>query len=238
MNANELMGQALLDFFQGNHALNLYSESNISEKDHYPMHYFFRDFAAMPLLEQKALELCKGSILDIGCGAGNHSLYLQNQEHKVTALDASFKAIEVCRLRGINEVICTQLLDFSENTFDTLLLLMNGIGIVETLDNLSKYLQHFKRLLKPEGQILVDSSDLQYMYDRAENGAILVPANMAYYGELDYTLYYGEQKSQAFKWLYLDPRMFKQSCLDNGLSFEIIAKGDNYNYLARLTVLD
>lgn len=237
MDANELMGQALYDFYKGDRSKELFSESDISEKDRYPLEYFFRDFDAMPQVEQKALSMCHGSILDIGCGAGNHSLYLQNKGLDVTALDASKKAIEVCRMRGITNTVCDEILNYQQTRFDTLLLLMNGIGIAQTLNELPNYLAHLKSMLAPGGQILVDSSDLQYMYDRRPNGAIMVPAHMNYYGELAYTLHYGSQKSDPFKWLYLDPRTFEVACLAQGLSFSVVAKGDNYDFLARITAL-
>ncbi|MEP2937023.1 MAG: methyltransferase domain-containing protein [Gilvibacter sp.] len=235
MDANELMGQALLDFYQGDRSKDLYSESDISEKDRYPLDYFFREFDAMPPIEQKALSMCYGKVLDIGCGAGNHSLYLQQKGVSVTALDVSKNATKVCRLRGIDSVKCNTFLDYNTTTYDTLLLLMNGIGIAGSLDKLPDYLKHLKGLLNPGGQILVDSSDLQYMYDRAENGAIMVPAYMSYYGQLEYTLYYGAQKSDAFKWLYVDPVTFEQACKELDLRFEIVLKGDNYDFLARIT---
>jgi 2-polyprenyl-3-methyl-5-hydroxy-6-metoxy-1,4-benzoquinol methylase len=238
MDANQLMGKALLDYYNGHYITDMEFASNISEKDTYPLPYFFRDFKQMPPIEQTALTFCNGSVLDIGAGSGNHSLYLQDIGVDVTALDNSKDALKVCRLRGIKKTELSPILDYNEATFDTLLLLMNGIGIAQTLEKLPAFLSHLKGLLNPGGQILVDSSDLQYMYERAANGAILVPATMTYYGQLDCELFYKDQKSEPFTWLYVDPVNFKEACKSVGLAFKILIKGDNYDYLAQLTALD
>src|SRR5690606_21671694 len=123
--------------------------------------YLFRSYDEMPAIEQKALDLAKGNILDVGCGAGSHSLYLQEKGFDVLGIDTSEGAIEVCKLRGLQKAECIDFLTLDNKQFDTILLLMNGTGIFQNLDNTSKYLQHLKSLLNPKGQILIDSSDLQ-----------------------------------------------------------------------------
>ena len=230
------MGQALYDFHTQQDPGELFFESDISERDVYPLDYFFRGFDQMPRIEQIALEHCKGSVLDIGAGAGNHSLYLQKQGFDITALDSSKEVVGICRTRGINRCICQEILSYNDRTYDTLLLLMNGIGIAGTLDKLPKFLEHLKSLLNPDGQILVDSSDLRYMYDSADNGAILVPAHMNYYGQLRCRVSYKDQISEEFDWLYLDALTFEQACKSLGLNFKVLAKGEHYDYLAQITV--
>ena len=172
----DILGKALLDYFHGNYTEDILTETNISDEDELPLPYLFRSFDEMPLIEQKALELCKGSVLDVGCGAGSHSLWLQNKGLQVTAIDTSKGAVEVSTLRGVENVTQISLLDYSEEKFDTILLLMNGTGIFETIDQVSNYLHHLKSLLQPNGQILIDSSDLKYMYDTSEEGGIWVSA--------------------------------------------------------------
>ncbi|MDX1463243.1 MAG: class I SAM-dependent methyltransferase [Marinirhabdus sp.] len=232
---NDLIGRALLDFHNGNYSEDLITETNISEEDELPLPYLFRGFEDMPPLEQVALQHCRGSILDVGCGAGNHALWLQEQEHKVTAIDTSEGAIEVCKKRGVNNAQVCSLLNFSGQRFDTIVLLMNGTGIFETVSRTGVYLSHLKTLLRPNGQILIDSSDLQFMYDRNEDGSIWVPAK-AYYGELEFTMTYKGETSASFPWLYLDPRLFERLAEENGFNFNIVEHGDHYDYLAQLTV--
>ena len=230
----DIIGIALLDYYNGNYSEDILTETNISEEDELPLPYLFRSFREMPKIEQKALELAKGKILDVGCGAGSHSLYLQEKGFDVLGIDTSAGAIEVCKLRGLKNAIKIDLLELEKEKFDTIILLMNGTGIFQNLDNTSKYLQHLKSLLNPNGQILIDSSDLQYMYDSTEEGGLLVPADR-YYGELEFTMTYKGMESESFEWLYLDENLFEQLCDENNLNFEVISRGDNFDYLAKLT---
>lgn len=239
----DILGKALLDYFHGNYTEDILTETNISEADELPLPYLFRSFDDMPVLEQKALHLAKGKVLDVGCGSGSHSLWLQNKGRQVTAIDISQGAVEVAKLRGVVNIKEVSLLDYSTEKFDTILLLMNGTGIFETIDVIPVYLQHLKSLLQPNGQILIDSSDLQYMYPSAplgagsEEGGIWVPADR-YYGELEFTMKYKGEVSESFSWLYLDPMRFKLYAKENGFNFETIYEGENFDYLGRLTVLE
>lgn len=190
----------------------------------------------MPKIEQTALQLCKGNVLDVGCGAGSHSLYLQNQlQLEVTAFDISAQAIKACELRGLKNVKNQDILTIENQKFDTILLLMNGTGIFGTLKDTTKYLQKLKSLLKPNGQILIDSSDIIYMFDEDEDGSIFVPAD-GYYGELTFTITYKNQTEKPFPWLYLDYNTLQNAALTNGLQCELVTEGEHYDYLAKLFV--
>lgn len=232
----DVIGIALLDYFNGNYTEDILTESNISEEDEFPLPYLFRSFKEMPTVEQEALKFAKGKILDVGCGAGSHSLYLQNKGRDVMAIDTSPGAIEVCNLRGLKNTKNIDLLKLKDEKFDTILLLMNGTGIFQNLANTSKYLQHLKTLLNPNGQILIDSSDLKYMYDSTEEGGILVPADR-YYGEIEYTMRYKEIVGDPFDWLFLDEKTLENICTLNGLNLDIIERGENFDYLARITFI-
>ena len=225
----DLMGKAIWDFYQNKSADDLLTETSISEIDELPVEYFFRDFDEMNSLEQKALELSTGKILDIGAGAGSHSLYLQNEKKlEVFALDNSPKSVEVCQLRGVKNVWCSDILDFPVQTFDTILLLMNGTGIFESLDKIDFYLEKLQSLLNEKGQILIDSTDILYMYDRDEDGGVMVPADR-YYGEVDYFIHYQLDTENPTKWLYLDFETFKRAAENNGFEIEkILQEEDSY----------
>ncbi|OYX80139.1 MAG: SAM-dependent methyltransferase, partial [Flavobacteriales bacterium 32-34-25] len=229
----DLFGKAILDFQTNNAPENLITETSISEEDEMSVAYLFRDFNEMPKLEQKALKLTKGKTLDVGCGAGSHSLYLQNKRNlDVTAIDISKNAIEACQLRGLASAKVTNILDLdSDEKFDTILLLMNGTGIFGTLKETAKYLQKLKSLLLPNGQILIDSSDIIYMFDEDEDGAYVIPAN-GYYGELEFSLSYKGEKEDSFPWLYLDYNTLQNAAFANGLQCELILEGEHYDYLA------
>lgn len=230
----DVMGMALLDYYNGNYSEDIITETNISEEDEMPLPYLFRTFQEMPEVEQMALLTARGEVLDVGCGAGIHSLYLQEKGFSVKGIDTSPGAIEVCKLRGLANSENIDLLHLKNEKFDTILLLMNGTGIFKNLENTSEYLQHLKTLLNADGQILIDSSDLKYMFDETEEGGILVPADR-YYGQLEYTMKYKGIKSDPFEWLYLDERTFENVCTLNNLNFEVLLRGNNYDYLARLS---
>ncbi|OYX27975.1 MAG: SAM-dependent methyltransferase [Flavobacteriales bacterium 32-35-8] len=229
----DLFGNALLDYQNGQYTEDLITSTNISEEDELPLPYLFRDFKDMPKLEKKALQLAKGSVLDVGCGAGNHSLYLQKKGFDVKAIDISKGAVEVSKLRGVTNAEVKNLLEETE-TFDTILLLMNGTGIFQELSQVSKYLTHLKNLLKPNGQILIDSSDIKYMYED-EDGGFWMDAHANYYGELDYYLSYKGEEETPMKWLYLDFDTLKLACETVGLRCELVLEGTHFDYLARLS---
>lgn len=231
----DLFGKAILDFQTNNSPENILTETNISETDEMSVAYLFRNFEQMPSLEQKALQLSRGKILDIGCGAGCHSLYLQEKGFEVTAIDISEKAIEACKLRGLKNAKVENILDFETEKFDTILLLMNGTGIFGTLDKSTLFLQKLKSLLNPNGQILLDSSDIIYMFDDDNDGGKWISGN-TYYGELIFTISYKNQTEEPLPWLYLDYNTLQNVAHDNNLVCKFIMKGKHFDYLAKLTL--
>jgi len=231
----DLFGKALLDYHYGNYTEDLITSTNISEEDILPLPYLFRTYSEMPKLEQKALQLSQGNVLDVGCGAGNHALWLQEKGLTVKAIDVSQGAIEVAKKRGIFNAELKPLLEETE-TFDTILLLMNGTGIFKELSQVSKYLKHLKSLLNADGQILIDSSDISYMYED-EDGGMWLDLNQGYPGELDYFLSYRGENEAPMKWLYLDFDTLKTACLTVGLKCEKVMDGLHFDYLAQIKVI-
>ena len=229
----DLFGKAILDYQTNTSPEDIVTETNITEADEMEVAYLFRDFISMPKIEQTALQLAKGKILDVGCGAGSHSLYLQEKGLEVTAIDISSNAIKACELRGIKMARVQNVLDIENEKFDTILLLMNGTGIFGSLNNTAVYLQKLKSLLAPNGQILIDSSDIIYMFDEAEDGSKWIPAD-GYYGELTFSISYKNQIEDPFPWLYLDYNTLQNAAHANGLQCELLAEGVHFDYLARL----
>ena len=228
----DLFGQALLDYQNGRYTEDLITSTSISDDDELPLPYLFRDYAEMPKLEQKALQLAKGKVLDVGCGAGSHSLYLQHRGFTVKAIDISEGAVEVAKRRGVVRAELKHVLDETE-TFDTILLLMNGTGIFREFSQVPTYLEHLKSLLNFNGQILVDSSDIKYMYEDDDDG-FWIDANANYYGELDYFLSYKGDDEVPFKMLYLDFDALKTFGETAGLKCDLVMEGEHFDYLARL----
>jgi 2-polyprenyl-3-methyl-5-hydroxy-6-metoxy-1,4-benzoquinol methylase len=237
MKTLDVFGKALEDFYKKKQSNaerdpfeNIITWTNISDEDELPLPYLFRSFEDMPKIEQEALHLCTGHILDVGCGAGSHSLYLQNKNMNVKAIDISDGAVNVAQQRGVKNTVCKSLLD-EKGSYDTILLLMNGTGIFQRFDLVTKYLRHLKGLLKKDGQILIDSSDISYMYDEEDLKDL---KNQRYYGELDYFLSYKGEYEYPMTWLYLDFESLKKKCEAVNLQCDIIVEGKHHDYLARI----
>lgn len=232
----DLFGKAILDYQTNNSPEDLITSTSISDEDEMSVAYLFRSHAEMPNIEQNALALAKGKVLDIGCGAGSHSLYLQNElKLNVTAIDISTAAIETCKLRGLKDARVQDFMTLEGEKFDTILLLMNGTGICGKLKNLPQFLTKLKDLLNPGGQILIDSSDIIYMFDEDEDGGKWIPSENDYYGELIFNISYKGEQDTPIDWLYLDYNTLQNAAYDYGLKPELILEGAHYDYLAKLT---
>ncbi len=233
------MGSAMLDYLSGKHDENITVRSDISENDIIPVNYLFRSFGQMPEIEQKALLLCKGRILDIGAGSGSHSLHLQKKGHDVTALDISENACSCCLQRGVKRVVNTDIMQYTPETkFDTILLMMNGIGFTGTIAGLNTFLKKAKHLLYPGGQILLDSSDISYMFEDDDEKIIEIynDPNGPYYGEVTYIMQYKNISGRPFKWLFIAPALLEDKAREYGYDFKLLHRGKNHDYLARLTL--
>ena len=233
----DLFGKAILDFQTNNSPEDLITETTISIEDEMSVAYLFRSYDEMPQMEQKALQLAKGKVLDVGCGAGSHSLSLQNERNlDVTSIDISANAIQACELRGLKKAKVQDVMTLENEKFDTILLLMNGAGMCGRLKNIPNFLLKLQSLLNPGGQILLDSSDIIYMFDDDEDGGKWILSNSDYYGEIVFTVSYKGEKEKPFDWMFIDYNTLQNAAFANGLQCELILEGEHYDYLARLSI--
>lgn len=231
-------GLACFEYYNGNKTAKIKVISDLVEDDYIPVKHLFRNYDEMPDVEQKALDLCNGYILDVGAGAGAHALYLQSKGESVVAVDSSELACEVMEKRGVENVIQTDFFDWQTNMqFDTILMMMNGIGLVGELERLPVFLKKIKELLKPNGAVIVDSSDICYLFEDEDTEEL--PEMMDnYYGEVEYQMLYKQAKTDRFKWLFIDSKMLTFFANENGFNCNIIYEGEHYEYLAELKVAD
>ncbi len=187
----------------------------------------------MPEIERKALDMAKGRILDVGAGAACHSLVLQKRGLDVTAIDISPLSVETMKERGVMNVIEQDFFTL-EGQYDTILLLMNGIGIVGTLERMPEFFRQLNKILVPGGQVLCDSSDISYVFED-EEGMIDIPNEMDYYGEHSFRMQYKDTIGEPFDWLYIDADTLKEKAGRFGYAVEVVAEGEHYDYLARIT---
>ena len=232
---NDPFGEAIQEYFEKGKAPALHVNSNYTEDEEIAASWFFRTEKEMPLIERKALKICNGKVLDVGAAAGCHALVLQKKGFNVTALEKSEKASEIMKKRGIQKVVCTDIYSFSESKFDSILLLMNGAGIGETIAGLEKLLNHLKTLLTEKGQIIIDSTDIKYLFEE-EDGSVWVDlANSSYYGEMEYEVKY-KKSVLKFRWLFVDFDLLNMISAKVGLICKKVTDGPNADFLAQITI--
>lgn len=218
----------MTDFYQSGTSRKLWLHNNYGKPEEMPVEVFFREENDLTDMEILALETCKGSVLDIGAGVGAHSIVLQSYGIDVTALEISKSACEIMSDRGVKKVINRDI--FAEQQeYNTLLLLMNGIGLCGDIHGLNRLLPHLKTCLKNKGQIILDSSDISYLYSPSD-----FPTEN-YFGEISYRYEYESIKGDWFKWLYIDFDHLKHVSKNYGLTCELLFEDDMDQYLARLT---
>ena len=227
------MGRAIADYWKTKKADRLRVFSPMFEEDEIPVTTLFRSDDDMPAIERKALDMAIGKTLDVGAGSGCHSLVLQQRGVDVTAIDISPLSVETMKERGVKKVLEQDFFTL-EGQYDTILMLMNGIGIVGTLERLPEFFRHLDKILAPGGQVLCDSSDICYVYE-TEDDIIELPDDMDYYGELSYRMQYKDTIGEPFPWLYIDADTLREQAARNGYAVEVAAEGDHYDYLARIT---
>ena len=227
------MGSAIKAYFEKGRAAKLRVFSPMFDEDEIPVKMLFRKENEMPSIERKALSMARGRTLDVGAGAGCHSLVLQQRGTDVTAIDISPLSVETMKLRGVKEVKQQDFFEVDE-CFDTILMLMNGIGIVGRLQRMPLFFRLLDRILAPGGQLLCDSSDICYVFEN-EDGEMEFSEGDGYYGELTYQMQYDDVKGETFPWLYIDAETLRACAEACGYQVEVVQQGEHYDYLARIT---
>lgn len=229
------MGSAIYDYHKSGKASVLVVHSSMFEDDEIPVETLFRSFDEMPMLEKIALKAASGRVLDVGAGSGCHSLALAHMGKEAVAIDISPLSVEVMKERGVDARTINLYDEGFKEKFDTVLMLMNGTGIIGNFDNMPAFFTRMKQLLNPGGSIILDSSDLRYLFEE-EDGSLMIDLADDYYGLLDYQMEYDGVLGEPFDWLYVDFNTLAYYAEENGFNIELLAEGEHYDYLARLTV--
>ena len=225
----DIFGQALHDFYFKRFLPPLLLHNEYGPPEEIPVETYFRDADDYSELEIYALQCVKGRILDIGAAAGRHALHLQQRKFDVTAMDISAHCGELMRQKGVQQIVIEDVMEYDQGQFDTIIMLMNGIGLAGDLAQLNKLLLHLKKLVVPDGQILLDSTDISYLYDDSP-----APDNK-YYGELTFFYEYKGDRDAPFKWLYIDQDSLIRMASESGWDCQVIFEDETDAYLARLT---
>lgn len=229
------MGSAIADYFNKGKASKLRVFSSMFDEDEIPVRQLFRTFPEMPKLEQQALELSQGKILDVGAGSGCHALALQEMGKEVTAIDISPLSVKTMQERGVADARVKDFFDKNlGGSFDTVLLLMNGSGIIGKIENLPTFFIQLKHILAPGGCVLMDSSDLRFLFED-EEGNLDIDQEEGYYGEVDFHMLYKNIKGDTFDWLYIDFQTLSMNASKAGFKVEKLGEGTHYEYLVRIS---
>ncbi len=232
----DIFGLAFADYLDGARNGIIEVHTDISEAEELPVAYFFRAYNNMPEWEKMVLDACKGPVLDVGAGAGSHSLELQSRGLDVTAIDLSAGAVKTMLDRGVSNALCQDFFTFAQGEFRSILLLMNGAGMAGSLSGLGNLLIHARKLLAADGTIYLESSDLLYLFEE-EDGSALIPFGDKYYGEIQYQLVYKKTRGFPFPWLFVDSDNLEAIAHGAGLKTRILFRSENHNYMAALTAL-
>lgn len=231
------MGRAIADYYAKGKAAKLRVFSSQFDEDEIPVKHLFRTYDGMSPIEQTALQLAQGKILDCGAGSGCHALALQDMGKKVSAIDISPLSVEVMEKRGVKSVQQADLFNLAAvQEYDTVLMLMNGSGIIGKVDNMEKFFTKMKQILKPGGVVYMDSSDLKYLFED-EDGSFAIDLAGDYYGQVDFRMQYKQIKGDTFDWLYIDFQTLSLYASQYGFKAELVQEGEHYDYLAAIRML-
>jgi hypothetical protein len=229
------MGAAIMDYHRSGKADVLRVFSPDFDEDEIPVADLFREYDEMPQVERLALDQAEGMILDVGAGSGCHSMALKRMGKKALAIDISPLSVEVMKERGLDAAMVNFYDPSFDARFDTVLMLMNGTGIIGSLENMPVFFDRIRQLLNPGGSVFIDSSDLRYLFED-EDGSLMIDLADEYYGQLVYQMQYKDVSGEEFDWLYVDFDTLAYYAEENGFKAEILMEGEHYDYLARLTL--
>ena len=227
-------GVALLDYYRGDHEATISMHIDDAFTTLQPVGDFFREPRTHEL-ERLALDLCRGRVLDVGAGAGIHTLLLQEEGCDVSAIDICPEAVSIMRDRGVADVHLGDIMSLENETFDTLLMMGHNIGMVETLDKLEPFLRHARTITAPDGQILLTSKDvrvtdepvfLAYQQRNVEAGRFI--------GEVRISMEYGGIRGPLFSWLHVDSETLAAHAARTGWQIGVVKKQPDGNYMAQL----
>ena len=227
------LNRALVAYVEGDETAMLAVHSDEGEPDSMPVSLFFRSREALREVDRKALNLVRGTVLDVGAGVGAVSLILQEDGIPVMAMEVMPGAVEIMVGRGVRHVWKGRIEDYPlGRRFDTVLLLMNGSALAGTLAGLSPLLETLAGLLAPGGQVLMDSTDLLGGEGRGWEG----PAweGSEYPGEVQYQMEFRGETGAPSPQLFVDPTTLGRVAGDGGWRTEVVWQGSGGEYLARL----
>jgi SAM-dependent methyltransferase len=227
----------LLDYQEGNTSARVLIQREDGQRGVLPASIYFRPPGELLPFERVALDLCHGHVLDVGAGAGVHALAVQDHGLPVTAIDISPQAVSIMRERGVRDARVADIFTFQDGSFDTVLLLGNGIGLAGRLAGVVPFLRRLERLVAGSGQLLVHSVDVRCSSRAADLAYQTANRNTGrYFGEVQVTFRYDAAIGSPFWWVHVDGDTLADLARVAGWRSEVMARQEDGNYLARLTL--
>jgi SAM-dependent methyltransferase len=224
VNAFEPWGRALEDHFRSGRSRQFYvHDSNGSCMEHSTAEGFSVT-SRLKVIEEKSLNLCRGRVLDVGAGAGRDALKLKTMGMDVLAIDDDPRCVKIMHARGLATARCIDIHNLDESNFDTILIMQMTIGLAGTLDGLVNLLTHLTRIIREDGQILLDSMSPAYL-----------SGSPHYSGQRQIEIHYGRYVGTTLPWLYVDYDALRICARQVSLDTELIIRGPlQHDYLARV----
>ena len=230
MKSMDLFADALWDYFiNGRASLATEREDGVLRRE--DVSWYFTPYREFLPIEKKALKLARGRVLDVGCGAGRHSLYLQQRGLRVTALDISLSIAELALVRGVRDVRigdACQPLPFREGEFETVILFGNNLGVAGTPARLVRMLREFHRITSRRGRIIATTImpsttkpiHRHYSQRNLERGRAI--------GQVRMRLVRGNHKGGWMEWLLLAPTDLMQLAAKAGWEIAHVFPHENF----------
>lgn len=212
-------------------------EDNFIDTGSAPGYYFIEYKHWLPA-EKQSMKYVRGRVLDIGCGAGRHSLYLQERGFDVTGIDNSPGAVKVCRARGLREAVVRPIEDlskFKSASFDTVLMMGNNFGLVRSRDEAPTLLKELYRITSAGGRIIAGSMN---PYGTSK------PAHLSYHklnrrrgrmpGQIRFRIRFGTAISDWFDYLLVTPEEMGSILQGTGWHIKKILGDAGHRYFAMI----
>ncbi|MFQ6064211.1 MAG: class I SAM-dependent methyltransferase [Candidatus Bathyarchaeia archaeon] len=228
-------GQELWAYYKGRAVFEIVErDDGYISASTYPRIYF-SDYEDWPLHEKDAMRFVKGKVLDIGCGAGRHSLYLQKKGFYVLGIDSSPLAIKLCKLRGLKkaEVMPLEDIAFKPNSFDTIIMMGGNFGLFGSFKKARRMLKRFHRMTSKNAMLIAETRDPY----KTEN-----PEHLEYHkfnkrrgrmsGQLRIRIRFGKHATRWFDYLLVSKEEMKEILRGTGWRIRKFLDSEGSQYIA------
>lgn len=222
---------ALVNYWKNGDDTPLMIHTNIAETESLHPSYFFRSESELPDHESELLQLAQGTILDVGAGVGSHSLIMQNRGYHIFANEFMQGCCTVMRERLVQNILHGNF-NSLEGRFDTILFIMNGLGMAQTPGGLKNILMKAKSMLNEGGIVLLDAADINHLYQ--SQGFLNIQYDENYYGIVTYQFEYCGKFGSSFQWLFVDKILLEETARQTGFQMTILKDDKQFGYSAML----